>query len=158
MFWSDRLRIICDSPHPHTHLHFPVLLERLKLLHTSIDVGAGLAEEAGLVWRRWVGGRGGGRIDDLKRTPEKLQNEGVTIGLCKTTPYHSDDANDSNGISCITTPPLKNHKTSPPKRTPKHPFLGPPPPHPTYSLRSPNTTQLAPSTKAGFRNIGQIAN
>ena len=31
-------------------------------------------------------------------------------------------------------------------------IFSPPPRPPTYSLRSPNATQLAPSTKAGFRN------
>ena len=34
-------------------------------------------------------------------------------------------------------------------------FCGPPPRPPNYSLRSPSTTQLAPSTKAGFRKPGQ---
>ena len=46
-------------------------------------------------------------------------------------------------------------------RTPKHhlisslrgAFSGHPRRHPTYSLRSPSTTQLAPSTKAGFRKL-----
>ena len=79
-----------------------------------------------------------------------------------TTPFHSDDANDADCISCITT--LKNHlqhnlKKTFPRRTllPQHvpnlrvPFPGHPPTN--YSLRSPNTTPLAPSTKAGFRNF-----
>ena len=81
-----------------------------------------------------------------------------------TTPYHSDDANDANCISCITTPqkspPTQPQKTFP-RRTllPQHvpslrvPFAGHPPRPPNYSLRSPSTTQLAPSTKAGFRNL-----
>ena len=80
-----------------------------------------------------------------------------------TTPFHSDDANDANCISCITTPqkspPTQPQKTFP-RRTllPQHvpslrvPFAGHPPRPPNYSLRSPNTTPLAPSTKAGFRN------
>ena len=79
-----------------------------------------------------------------------------------TTPFHSDDANDANCISCITTPqkspPTPPQKTFP-RRTllPQHvpslrvPFAGHPP-RPPNSLRSPNTTPLAPSTKAGFRN------
>ena len=80
-----------------------------------------------------------------------------------TTPFHSDDANDANGISCITTPqspPTQPQETFPrctllPQHVPslRVPFAGPPPRPPNYSLRSPSTTQLAPSTKAGFRNL-----
>ena len=83
-----------------------------------------------------------------------------------TTPFHSDDANDANCISCVTTPqkspPTQPQKTFPrctllPQHVPslRVPFAGHPPRPPNYSLRSPNTTQLAPSTKAGFRNKSQ---
>ena len=83
-------------------------------------------------------------------------------GKVPTTPFHSDDANDANCISCITTPqkspPTQPQKTFPPRTLlPQHvpslrvPFAGHPPRPPNYSLRSPNTTPLAPSTKAGFR-------
>ena len=59
--------------------------------------------------------------------------------------------------------PLQNHQNITSKTIhpctllPQHvpslrvPFSGHPPRPPTYSLRSPSTTQLAPSTKAGFR-------
>ena len=83
-------------------------------------------------------------------------------GKVPTTTDHSDDANDANGFSCITTPqkspPTQPQKTFHPSTLlPQHvpslrvPFARHPPRPPNHSLRSPSTTQQAPSTKAGFR-------
>ena len=67
-------------------------------------------------------------------------------------------------IAFLASPPPRNHKNSPPTQ-PQKPYFPTPlsTPHfrvyvvlsrtPYFSLRFPNTTQLAPSTKAGFRNV-----
>ena len=101
---------------------------------------------------------------EVRNLVSALQLPWVSIsGKVPTTPYHSDDANDANCISCITTPqkspPTQPQKTFHPSTLlPQHvpslrvPFAGHPPKPPNYSLRLPSTTQLAPSTKAGFRN------
>ena len=78
-----------------------------------------------------------------------------------------DDANDANCcISCVTTRSKITSKNNlsvhpPPPACAEFTctFHGPPPPDPlNYSLRSPSTTQLAPSTKAGFRNMFDLKN
>ena len=69
-------------------------------------------------------------------------------------------------IAFLASPPLKNHLQhnlkEPSIRPPSSPSMcrvyayllrATPPRPPNYSLRSPSTTQLAPSTKAGFRNL-----
>ena len=65
-------------------------------------------------------------------------------------------------IAFLASPPLKNHLKKPSIRPPSFPSMcrvyvyllrAAPPRPPNYSLRSPSTTQLAPSTKAGFRNM-----
>ena len=69
-------------------------------------------------------------------------------------------------IAFLASPPLKNHLQhnlkKPSLDAPSSPSMcrvyvyllrATPPRPPNYSLRSPNTTPLAPSTKAGFRNL-----
>ena len=65
-------------------------------------------------------------------------------------------------IAFLASPPLKNHLKKPSIRPPSSPSMcrvyvyllrATPPRPPNYSLRSPSTTQLTPSTKAGFRNL-----
>ena len=61
-------------------------------------------------------------------------------------------------LAFLASPPLKNHlqhnlkKPSLDVPSLRVPFPGHPPKPPNYSLRSPDTTPLAPSTKAGFRH------
>ena len=91
-------------------------------------------------------------------THRPLHNDTVPFRWCKWCKLHF-----------LHHHPLKNHKESPPNQ-PQKPSVAAPsspsmcrvhvyllratPPDPlTYSLRSPSTTQLAPSTKAGFRNL-----
>ena len=66
-------------------------------------------------------------------------------------------------IAFLASPPLKNHLQhnlkkpsldAPSSASMCRVYMYPPRP-PNYSLRSPNTTPLAPSTKPGFRNIPQ---
>ena len=103
-------------------------------------------------------------VEVIERSPERELEVLYRVsipGKVPTTPFHSDDANDANCISCITTPqkspPTQPQKTFPrctllPQHVPslRVPFAGHPPPDPL-------TTHFVRQAQLSWRLLRRLA-